>query len=103
MRGLPGKIAIVTGGGGGIGRAICQRLAEAGATIGVFDRAAQAASETVDAVAQAGGRAVAVTVDITDYQAVRQAVGDFERQVGPADILVNNAGWDRLANFLDKK
>jgi len=101
MRGLEHKVAIVTGGGSGIGRAICRRFGEEGVTVGVFDRAPQGAAETVGAIEAAGGHAVAVTVDITDYQAVGEAVAQFERQVAPTDILVNNAGWDRLINFLD--
>lgn len=100
-RGLAGKAAIVTGGGGAIGRAICRRLAEEGATVGVFDRAAENADETVRLVNDAGGKAVPVVVDICDYEAVSRAVAEYEASVGPIDVLVNNAGWDRLANFLD--
>lgn len=101
MRGLKSKVAIVTGGGGGIGRAICCRLGEEGVTVGVFDRVAHTAADTVRAMQETGGRGVAVTVDITDYHAVKHAVTEFEQEFGSTDILVNNAGWDRLANFLD--
>jgi 2-hydroxycyclohexanecarboxyl-CoA dehydrogenase len=101
MRGLQGKRAVVTGGGGAIGRAICRRLAEEGMVVGVLDINGPAAQETADLLRQRGGQAYAVTVDITAYDAVREAAAAFERQAGPTDLLVNNAGWDRFANFLD--
>lgn len=103
MIGLKNKVAIITGAGGGIGREICRRLAGEGTTVGVFDRDEDRAAESVRVVAADGNAATAIafTVDITDDQAVRRAVADFERKAGPTDILVNNAGWDRLANFLD--
>jgi len=101
MRGLKDKVAIVTGGASGIGRAICLRFAEEGCRVGIFDRDGTGAAETARMAQQAGGRAQAVTVDITDHGAVGRAVADFEQQMGPTDILVNNAGWDRMMNFLD--
>jgi 2-hydroxycyclohexanecarboxyl-CoA dehydrogenase len=101
MRGLAQKRAIVTGGGGAIGRAICRRLGQEGAVVAVMDANALAAQETVQALRAAGGQAHAYTVDITAYEPVRDAVAAFEHDAGPTDILVNNAGWDRFANFLD--
>jgi len=101
MRGLKDKVAIVTGGGGSIGRAICRRLAEAGCIVGVCDRSGDTAAETVERITNSGGRAFAHVFDITDYSAVATAVGEFQEQSGLIDILVNNAGWDRFANFLD--
>ena len=101
MRGLKGKTAIVTGGGGGIGRAICLRLAQQGVTVGVFDKNADAAAATADAASAGGARAIAQVVDITDYAAVVAAVAAFEQAAGPVDVLVNNAGWDKFAYFLD--
>lgn len=101
MRGLKGKTGIVTGAGSGIGRAIASRLATEGVTVGVFDIRAEAAAETVAAIEAAGGKAVPVTCDITDYQAVVKAVADFEKATGAGtDILVNNAGWDTPMPFL---
>lgn len=101
MRGLDKKVAIVTGGGGAIGRAICQRFAEEGSVVGVFDINEEAANETAGLIENSGGTASVQRVDITDYDAVATAARAFEKTAGPADILVNNAGWDRLANFLD--
>lgn len=103
MRGLRDKVAIVTGGGGGIGRAIARRLADEGTHVGVFDLAEAAAQETARAIEPSGGRGLAQTVDITDYAAVEQAVSAVEDALGPVDILINNAGWDRAGNFLDTK
>ena len=98
MRGLSGKTAIVTGGAGGIGSAICRRLAEEGVKVGVFDLRADAAADVAKTI---GNGASAHAVDITDHAAVAAAVAAFEGAVGPTDILVNNAGWDQFAYFLD--
>lgn len=101
MRGLKGKTAVVTGGGGGIGRAICLRLAHEGVAVGVFDKNADAAAVTADAATAIGARAIAQTVDISDYAAVVAAVAAFEQAAGPVHVLVNNAGWDKFAYFLE--
>lgn len=101
MRGLRDKLAIVTGGGGGIGRHICLRLAEEGCGIGVMDLNATAAGETADAVRAAGGRASVQAVDITDHAAVAAAVQNLQEEFGAIDILVNNAAWDRGMPFLE--
>lgn len=98
MRGLKGKSAIVTGGAGGIGSAICRRLAEEGARVGIFDLNEAAAAKVA---AEIGHGASGHTCDITDHAGVGQAVAAFEAKGGPTDILVNNAGWDKFAYFLD--
>jgi 2-hydroxycyclohexanecarboxyl-CoA dehydrogenase len=100
MRGLEGKVAIVTGAGGAIGGAIAERLSEAGARVGVLDRDREGAERTRDKL---GSSARSLVVDITDHAAVVKAVTDFENDVGPTDILVNAAGWDRLQKFLDSE
>jgi NAD(P)-dependent dehydrogenase (short-subunit alcohol dehydrogenase family) len=84
---LDGKVAFVTGGGQGIGEAICRRLAAAGAKVGVFDRNAAAAQRVALAI---GGHAVAG--DVTSEADVETAVEDVRDHAGPVDILVNNAG-----------
>ena len=96
MRGLEGKNVIVTGGGGAIGAAICQRFAGYGSHVGVFDKNLDGAQKVAAEI-----RGFASGVDIADYAAVGKAIAEFEREVGPTDILVNNAGWDRFANFVD--
>ncbi len=98
MRGLKGKTAIVTGGAGGIGAAICQRLAEEGAKVGVFDLRADAAEKVAQDI---GNGASAHACDITDLKSVEAAVAAFEAKQGPTDILINNAGWDKFAYFLE--
>ncbi len=102
MRGLEGKNVIVTGGGGGIGSAICKRFAGYGARVGVFDIDLTRATAVADEIRRAGkGVAEPVACDITKYATVAAAIASFEREIGPTDILVNNAGWDMLVNFVD--
>lgn len=101
MRGLKDKRALVTGGGGAIGAAICRRLAEEGCAVGILDVDEARARRTARALEDAGARARAVVADIADYAAVAGGVREVEDALGPLDILVNNAGWDRFMNFLD--
>ena len=89
---LGGQVAIVTGAGRGIGRAIAQALANAGAEVVVVARSPDQLAETVALIENAGRRAIAVTADVTDQQAMERAVAETERQLGPVDLLVNNAG-----------
>jgi len=95
---LKDKIAIVTGGGQGIGRALSLRLAEEGCKVAVFDLNPKAVEET----AELAGEAVvkSYTVDIGDYAAVGEAVARVEEELGPIWLLVNNAGWDKPMPFL---
>ena len=91
--GLAGKIALVTGGGRGIGRAIVERLAGDGVDVVFFYRGnAEAAREVVNAVTAAGGKAEAMQVDIADAAAVAAAVEQVIASRGRIDVLVNNAG-----------
>lgn len=100
MRGLKGKVVVVTGGGGGIGSATCLRFAEEGARVVVADIGAEAAARVVDAIKANGGDAVAMVVNLIDYDATAAAVAQVEAEFGAIDILVNNAGWDLFVPFL---
>ena len=95
MAELSGKIAIVTGGSRGIGRAIALRLAASGADVAVCARNAEAAAETATLVAQAGARSLSRSVDVTDAEQVGDLVKEVSDQLGGPDILVNNAGITR--------
>lgn len=100
MRGLQDKIIIVTGGGGGIGQAVCKRFAEHGAKVAVLDRDEAAAQATVELITEAGGKAQAYAADITDYAAIVTTVASIEQDLGTPTVLVNNAGFDRFMPFL---
>lgn len=88
---LGGQVAIVTGSGGGIGRAIAQRLAQAGAAVAVVDVWEDGISTTVSLITSDGGRALGITTDVTDQQAVKLMAAEVEQQLGPVALLVNNA------------
>jgi 3-oxoacyl-[acyl-carrier protein] reductase len=91
---LTGKIALVTGASRGIGRGIAMRLAAQGATVVAAARGDNAA-ETVAAIAQAGGRAEAASIDVTDATALEQLPAGIVERHGRLDILVSNAGITR--------
>lgn len=100
MRKLNGKVVVVTGGGGGIGSATCERFAAEGAQVVVCDINASAAQAVVDRIVAAGGEAVVASFDLTDFAATGAAVEKIENDLGPIDVLVNNAGWDVFTPFL---
>ena len=101
MRGLKDRTVIVTGGANGIGAAIARRLAEEGCAVGILDLDAASGEKVAGEIKAAAAARACTPLDITDYDAVARAVGDFEAAFGPVAFLVNNAGWDRAANFLD--
>jgi 3-oxoacyl-[acyl-carrier protein] reductase len=93
MASLKGRVALVTGGSRGIGRAIAISLAEAGAAVMVnYREAASEAGAVADAIAKAGGRAIAVGADVSKAADVARMIAAAERDLGPVDVLVNNAG-----------
>jgi len=88
---LRGQVAVVTGGGRGIGRAIALALAKAGACAAVLARSQSELDKTVRLIEHAGGRAQAFATDVRDVLTVRSAIVEIERSLGPVDLLVNNA------------
>jgi NAD(P)-dependent dehydrogenase (short-subunit alcohol dehydrogenase family) len=89
---LQGHVAIVTGGGRGFGRAIATRLAAEGAAVTVTARSQAQLDSTVSAIEAAGGRALAVTGDVTNRQDVARVVGATTKRFGPVTLMINNAG-----------
>ncbi len=109
---LAGRIALVTGASGGLGRHFADVLARAGAAVALAARRREQLDSAVREIAAAGARAVAVTCDVSDAASVRAAVAAAEAALGPVDLLVNNAGiaiskpllehseadWDRVVD-----
>ena len=87
-----GRVALVTGSGRGIGRAIADRLGEAGAAVAYLDHDPELARSAADEAVKAGRAAIGVSADVADAQAIAKAVKQIEAALGPVDILVNNAG-----------
>lgn len=97
---LTQRVALVTGGGRGLGRHFALALARCGAKIAVLARSKNQVVETASMVADMGGTALSLSADVTDQVAVEEAVRDTERLIGPIDTLVNNAGSSRAAGSL---
>ena len=89
---LHGRVALVTGGGRGVGRLIAHTLAEAGAAVALIARSPDELAAAVEQIQDAGGVAAAATADVTDEIAVTAALAQLRAQLGPVDILINNAG-----------
>ncbi len=101
---LEGHVALVTGGSRGIGRAICLRLAEAGAAVAVnYNQNQNAADEVVSRIEAGGGRALALQADVSEKAAVDAMLNRIREGLGTVDILVNNAGIMRSGRLLDHR
>src|SRR5262249_25385636 len=98
---LDGKVALVTGGGRGIGRAIALALAGAGAAVAVTGRNVEMLEDTRAAITARGGTALAAAWDVGDSAAVRAAFDTARAALGPIDILVNNAGVTVSVKFAE--
>ncbi|MGA7374397.1 MAG: SDR family oxidoreductase [Methyloceanibacter sp.] len=99
MRRLEDKIALVTGAGAGIGRAIAETFAREGANVVVADRDGEAARETAETIVKSNGAAQAETVDVTDTEQVKALMQRLAATFGRLDVLVNNAGVGERSDF----
>lgn len=95
------RVALVTGGGRGIGREICLGLARDGRRVAVADLRAEEAATTVSLIEDLGGQALAVAMDVANGDSVTDGLLQVADEMGPIEILVNCAGWDELKPFLD--
>lgn len=93
---LKDKIAVVTGGASGIGRAICLRLAREGCNIAIWDRDISAAHRVGAEVSELGRRVLAVEVDVSSFSNVERAADRVHRELGKVSILVNDAGFGEI-------
>ncbi|HSJ26723.1 MAG TPA: SDR family NAD(P)-dependent oxidoreductase [Acidimicrobiia bacterium] len=100
MRGLDGRVVVLTGGGGGIGAETALRFADEGARVAVLDLSPGAAAEVAERITRRGGVGRAYPCDITDGTQVERTVATVVEDLGPVDVLVNNAGWDVFRPFL---
>jgi 2-hydroxycyclohexanecarboxyl-CoA dehydrogenase len=95
------RVAFVSGAARGIGRGIAMTLAARGDAVALADLREREATKAMAAIEDAGGRAMAVPLDVTKPDSVADAVQQAADTLGPIEILVNNAGWDDLAPFLE--
>ena len=96
----PSRVAIVTGGGSGIGLAISERLVADGNAVAIFDRDGASAEAAADKITASGGTAIGVTVDVTDRAGIDQGVAEVRQRLGRPTVLVNSAGMDGFDPFL---
>src|SRR6185436_13531903 len=101
MKTLNGKVALVTGGGRGIGEACAVALAEAGADVAVCSRSSSEIDVVAGRIRAMGHRSQAEVCDVTDADQVRRMAEEVNSQFGPVEILVNNAGLGRSHRFVD--
>lgn len=101
MRGLNGKVAIITGAAGGIGRALVKRFCEEGALVVAADISEAALAEMSQQFQEFSASITPVVMDITDHAGVAAKVAEVNQKLGKIDILVNNAGWDVVKPFIE--
>jgi len=98
-RSFAGRTVLVTGAGGGLGRAVALRFAQAGAQIAALDKDATGVERLRDEVERLGGQCLVLPCDITDAEACAQAVAATVQRFGSLDVLVNNAGMSQRSGF----
>ena len=98
---LAGRVAIITGAGQGLGRAIAREYAQEGATVALFERDPSTLADTRRLIEGEGGRVLAHPRDITDYPAYERAVAEVVAEAGRVDVLVNNAAIARYGTVLE--
>jgi NAD(P)-dependent dehydrogenase (short-subunit alcohol dehydrogenase family) len=98
---LQDKVAVVTGGGSGIGLAVARRLARDGARVAVLDLDPAAAKAGADMIVSEGGEAIGLTVDVADRATVDEGLTEVRRRLGPVAVLVNSAGMEGFRKFLN--
>jgi len=94
-----GRVALVTGGGAGIGEAASLRLARDGMAVGVLGRRIENAQAVADTISTAGGTACAVRADVADRAELESAIAEVREKLGPVTVLVNNAGVEEFKPF----
>jgi len=99
--GLKAKVAIVTGGGSNIGRAISGALAREGAITVIAELSEKDGQKVADQIKNAGGMAKVIKTDVTDNQSVQDMVKAVLDEFGKIDVLVNNVGWDDFTTFME--
>jgi 2-hydroxycyclohexanecarboxyl-CoA dehydrogenase len=95
------RVAVVTGGGSGMGRAICHQLAGQGHRIGVLDIDGAAATSVAAEITGSGGTAAAGVVDVSERAAIETALEEVRSAFGPVEIMVTSAGIEGFTEFLD--
>ena len=98
---LAGEVALVTGAGSGIGEAIANTLARAGARVAVADLSGESATRVADAICSTGGKALPIQMDIGDPASIQVAIARLHSELGPISILVNNAATWVVKEFKD--